>query len=200
MSQGPIDTTVALWEYLYKVRIPYLQSRTIEDIREKGTVISGIASYDADIKNQMQTTYLSINQMVDYYKEGVPVRLCEKDDPKRIYEAVSEHIHAWKYQLQNGINIGDAPIEDLILMDKFASTVYEHAKHHFNDDTTNSILAQHFGKISSINQANFFTPSSDIAKKVKHEADGVVKINSDEVERESLGDFFKSRVSYLRRF
>jgi hypothetical protein len=200
MLQGPVDTTVAIWEHLYKVRIPYLQSRTIDDIREKGTVISGIASYDADIKNQLQTTYLSINQMVDYFKEGVAIRVCDKGDPKLIYEAISEHIYAWKYQLEKGINIGDAPIEDLVIMDKFAGTVYEHAKHHFNEDTANSIFAQHFGKISTINASNFFAPTSEIAKAVREDSDGTVRIHSDEPDRESLGDFFKSRVSYLRRF
>ncbi len=202
MYQKQIDTTVKLWDHLYKVRIPYLASRSIEDIREKGTVISGIESYDADIPNQMQTTYLNIDKMVEYYREGVAVRVCNVADTKEIYEAISAHIYAWKYNLEKGVNIGNAPIDDLILLDRFANTVYEHAKYHFTDDTMDSPFLQQLTSVQRITVSNFFTKGA-FADQTADNPDGVVMINADAdkiEDRDSLSDFFKSRSKFIRRF
>ena len=49
-------TEVKLWEYFYRVRVPYLQSRTVEDIRTTGVNVTGIPSIDNDIKNQLITS------------------------------------------------------------------------------------------------------------------------------------------------
>ena len=199
MEQKSTDTTARLWDYLYKVRIPYMQSRTIQDIRDHGTVISGVASYDADINNQMLTTMIPISTMVDYFKEGVPIRVVDASDCKRIYEDISQHIYAWKSRLERGINIGDAPIEDLINLDRFANTVYEHAKYQFTRETANSIFAQHLGSIQRINSSNFF---SKPITAVTGDDDGIVRINAEEKisDRDSLGEFFKSRASFIRRY
>lgn len=188
-----IDTTVALWEYYYRVRVPYMQSRTIEDIREKGTVVSGIAAYDADISNQMVTMYLTVDNMVEYYRHMVPLRVIESKDTKKIYEDVSAHLEAWKYQLDNAINIGDAPIEDLILLDRFAQTVYGHAKFEFRSENANSVFAQYLDRISLLNSSNFFTaPESQVTT--------FNKIDDNYETRDSLQDFFKTRGAAIRRF
>ena len=200
MEQKSTDTTQRLWDYLYKVRIPYMRSRTIEDIRQHGTVVSGIASYDNDIDNQLLTTMLSISSMVDYFREGVPIRVVDHSDCKRIYEDISQHIYSWKSRLEHGINIGDAPIDDLIDLDRFANTVYEHAKYQFTKDTANSIFAQHLGTIQRINSSNFF--SKPLTTSTGNTEDGIVRINAEEKieDRDSLGEFFKSRASFIRRY
>lgn len=197
-----VDTTVKIFDYLYRVRINYMATRSIEDIRRNGTTVSGIASYDADIKNQMINMQLSIGQMVDYYAEGVPLYVCDPKDTKEIYESISEHIYAWKSRLERGVNIGDAPIEDLINMDKFANSVYAHAKYLICDNTENSIFAQYLSKIQRTNNSNFFTKriivnQPNTAKEVGRFED--VK-PEEESPRDSLGEFFKSRTQHLRRY
>lgn len=200
MNKHTNDTTTKLWDDLYKVRIPYMRSRSIKDIRERGTVVSGIPAYDNDINNQMLTTMINISTMVDYFKEGVPVRVVDPSDCKAIYEAISAHIYAWKSILERGINIGGAPIEDLITLDRFANTVYEHAKYQFTADTANSIFAQHLSGIQRINAQNFFNKPLGI--KQNEGEDGVVRINAEPKieDRDSLGDFFKMRASSIRRY
>jgi hypothetical protein len=44
--------------------------------------------------------------------------------------------------MEKSLNIGNAPLEDLKLMDRFANAVYEHAKYQFTDDTISSIIAR----------------------------------------------------------
>lgn len=200
-----VDTTIKIFDYLYRVRINYMLSRSVEDLKQNGTTISGIASYDADIGNQMINMQLSIAQMVDYFAQGVPIYVCDTKDTKEIYESISAHIYAWKARLERGINIGDAPIEDLINMDKFANTVYTHAKYIICNDTGNSVFAQYMAKVQRLNQSNFFTkrtlvnqPSTS-SESISDRFSEPKKQEEDD-SRDSLAEFFKSRTQHLRRY
>lgn len=205
-TQGKPDTTSKLWEWYYLVRVPYLMSRTVDDIRRTGVVISGIPEIDRDIVNQLTTTMMTIAQMADYFKEGVPIRVVNYKDTKEIYDAISAHIYSWKEQLEQGINIGDAPIEDLIVLDNLANAVYEHARYQFTRDLADSLLAKHMQNISQVSPMNFFK-----SRAIKHVQDeptadsvnGVTHIRKDSddkkvPDRDSLMEFFKTRIINLR--
>lgn len=196
------DTTVKLWEYLYRVRIPYIHARSIEDIKMYGTNITGVPEIDKDYASEIITCMITVNQMVEYYKEGVPIRIPSQSDIKEIYDSISDHLYAWKDRLYAGINIFNAPIEDLILMDKFANAIYDHAKYHFTDDVLNSLTASHLVNLSPINTMNMFKPS---VKEYIKGTSGVTIINKETEEeklpeRESLGEYFGKRMPGIRRF
>lgn len=197
------DTTVKLWDYLYKVRIPYLLSRDPDDIKRFGTRISGVKEVDESRHGDWFTTMLNVSTMIDYYKNFVPIKVVYEKDVKEIYDSISNHIHHWKLRLQNGINIGDAPIDDLITMDKFANVIYEHAKYQFTEDIAESFMIQSLNSVTKVNASNFFNPKVMSDLQNNSSVDGVTRINhSDEdtlPERESLGDFFKTRLINLRR-
>lgn len=189
-------TDTKLWEYFYRVRVPYLQSRSIQDIRTTGVNITGIASIDDDIKNQLVTCMLPVAQMVDYYRNGVHVLIPASTDIKDIYDTISAHLYAWQKMIQYGINIGDAPVEDLIDMDQFANSVYDHAKYQFTPEILNSLIANRLNEVQRVNASNFFTNQNPF--QVNDE--GVTMINSEPIpERESLADMFKNRLVYTRR-
>ena len=191
-SYADRDTTKGIWEYLYKVRVPYLQSRTLEDIRDHGVVLSGVPEIDRDIQNQWITTMMCVADMVTYYRASVPIRVVSRGDIKEIYESISRHIDAWKDRLQIGLNVGDAPIEDLIALDRFANTVYDEAKYQFTPDIAHSLTGQHFQGLQRINVQNFF--STNPLQHLQSPAETEVYPN-----RESMGDFFKDRLMNLRR-
>lgn len=198
-----VDTTIKIFDYLYRVRINYMLSRSVEDLRQNGTTVSGISSYDADIKNQMINMQLSIAQMVDYFAEGVPVYVVDVKDTKEIYESISSHIYAWKARLERGINIGEAPIEDLINMDRFANSVYAHAKFLICDDTEDSIFAQYMSKVQRLNHSNFFSKriiANQPSTSSENIGDRFSEPNKEEEGRDSLAEFFKSRTHHLRRY
>lgn len=206
-ENAPRDTTAGIWDDLFRVRIPMLGSRSIEDIRMRGTVISGNKDVDADIKNRLIVTYLNIDKMVELYKQNVPVRVCDVNDTKVIYNNISDHINAWKRQLEVGINIGSAPVEDLLVMDQFANTVFEHAKYQFNGEAVDNLVAEHFRNLQKVNVQNFFNPNVlrkvklDNAPNVSTDAHGNTVINDiDETlpTRDSYEDFFKERMLNLR--
>lgn len=173
--------------YYYKCRFSYLQSRTVEDIKNTGVVITGIKEIDKDIDNQLITTYLTIEQMVNYFKEGVSIRLTSQSDIKIIYAAIDEYLESWKSQLTYGVNIGAAPFEYLMAMDRFANSIYEHAKYHFTEDAISSIMARHLSEISGLNNNTFFRQTPVSSHKTE-----------EHVDRESLGHFLENRMINFR--
>ena len=202
--RSDMDTTVKLWDYLYKVRLPYLQSRSINDLQKFGTTVTGVSALDDDIQNQWITTMLSVAQMVELFKEGIPIKVVSTKDVKEIYDSISHHIHAWTNMLTHGINIGNAPIDDLITLDEFANTIYEHAKYQFTAETVNSLMAQQMNTIQRVNAHNFF--SSNIMRNLNNpdREEGITRINApidkEQIpDRESMADFFKDRLITLRR-
>lgn len=203
--QRPIDTTSKIWDYYYKVKIPYQQSRSMQDIRAHGTNVCGIKEIDASASSEYYTTMITPAQMAEYFREGVPIRVCRYSDTEEIYEAISMHIHAWKNKLEKGINIGDAPIDDLILLDRFANVVYDKAKYQFTPEILDSILGKGLSDTLRINVHNFFNNNTfQQIPGTTTNGNGVTTINGiqeDEIpERESLGDFFKTRIINMRRF
>lgn len=152
------DTTVGIWDYLYYVRVPYLATMSVEYLREYGIPSSGDANIDREQANQLLSTYLSIAKLVDYHKEGVPIRVVNREDVKRIYDAISDHLNAWKEQLTQGINIGDAPIEDLLAMDRFANDIYGHVKYELINRETESNF------VKAISKFGFFSKKNSLVK------------------------------------
>jgi hypothetical protein len=201
-TYAAIDDQSKIWTHLYRVRLPYLKSRTISDIKEKGVVLSGVPEIDRDIRNQWMVTMLSIAQMLEYYKEDVPLRVTSGSDVKEIYQHISDYIYAWKQRLERGINIGDAPIDDLIMLDRFANTVYEHAKYQFTPDIIESIFAKQLGQVQKLNATNFFNNQNMRDTGFSTDENGVTRIKPDQEipDRDSLSDFFKSRLITFRRY
>lgn len=187
-----IDTTDKLWDDLYRVRMPYALSRSIGEIQTYGLRVSGIKDIDKGMRNEIITTMIPIERMVELYEEGVPVGIPDVNDTKLIYEAITEHLMAWKEQLRKGININNAPIKELILFDRFAHEVYAFAKYEFVDDEINSLITSVFRSTSPITIDNIFKP------KAIESFTGVNKAAN--IERESLASYFSQNMPGIRRF
>lgn len=185
------DTTEKITGFYYKVRFSYLQSRTVDDLKNTGVVVTGIKEIDKDIENQLITSYLTIDQMVKYFQNGVSIRVVSQSDVKLIYEAIDNYLEAWKAQLTYGVNIGGAPFEYLMAMDRFANSVYEHAKYHFTEDNISSIMARHLSEISGLNGQNFFRQAPVVTN-------NTTKTEEDDG-RQSLSDFLESRMINFRQ-
>ena len=194
------DTTVGIFENRFRVRIPYIHSIPVETMRATGVRLSGHADVDNDIKNQIVTVYLTIDQMVEHYRNGVTIFVPDENDIRKIYELIEAHIYAWKAQLRNGVNIGDAPLEDLISMDQFANSVYKHAKYLLSKDEVDSFFANALGRVQTVNPVNLFNQSS-LANFLKGETvtgkerEDIPTEDTVVEERDSLSEFFQERVA-----
>jgi hypothetical protein len=186
-----------IWDYLYKVRVPYLSTMSEEYIKQFGVPSSGDKKIDKEQMNQLITTYMTIEKMVSLFKEGVPIRLVEPDAPKKIYESTSKYLDYCRNMLERQINISDAPLEDLIAMDLFASSVYEHAKYHMVASSHTSPLAMALNRYSGFKLKNdrlSMLPSSQNDTSSINPSIVSESIN-DIPQRESLADLFKKQMS-----
>lgn len=192
----PIDPNKSsdyyIWEPLFKCAIPQLQTTSTTYLKMFGSPTTGDPDMDKVLANQELTTYITIAKMVEYYKKGVPVKVLKYSDTKTIYEYIEHHVRSWKQRLEKGINIGGAPVEDLIAMDQFATTVYQHARHLISQEEIDSFLIKSMNSVQSTNRFNVIKPLVDELQ--------VTRINAEDDEpnfpqRDSLVDVFKnSRV------
>lgn len=139
---GRIDTRPPIFHEPYAVTIPYLQMRSVEDIEFFGVPTTGIPEIDRSVANTPQRIMIPISAMAEYFKQGAEIGIVYRDDTKRIYNAISAHLSAWKEHLLQSMNVHNAPLEDLLLLDRLAHVVYDHAKYHFQPETINSIFSR----------------------------------------------------------
>ena len=184
------DTTPLIFDELFPIAVPNLQSTSIDHLRRYGSYTTFNTQFDRELANQWINTEASIDVMIEHFRQGTMVKLRRYMDAKKIYDNITEHLRAWKYQLDNGINIGAAPFDDLLLMDQFAHKVYEHAKYMFTPEVINNYMGQGMAEVSKLNAFNFF------------EAPKTVKPQAPVPEREGMGEFLRNRLVNItsRRF
>lgn len=181
------DTTKAIWDYLYLVRYPVQMARSVEDIRMFGVPVTGDKKKDKHVMDEQGWRWMNINDMVELFREGVPVYL-KTEDTKPVYEAISAHICAWKKQLEFGFNNGNAPVADLILMDEFANSVYEHAVWHYPRDQKEGTF------MTQLRQTSIFTLKSPARNDIR-----AAPVDPKTLpKRSGLGEFFKERFASMQ--
>lgn len=175
----------------YMCSVPYLASRSKEDIREFGVPSVGIKEMDNALISERIPRYLTIAQMLKFYKEGTTVGVSKESDTKRIYERITDHLEAWKVQLSRGLNNGDAPIEDLIDLDNFANSVYKHARHHMTEEIVHSFLLRQMDSIAPITRDSLMAKFNTIGRKneaIKENKE--INENDNLPRREEMSQFF----------
>lgn len=170
-----------IWERLFLVSLNYKDTLSSDHIRTFGMPTVGDTSIDNDMHNQLVDRYLTIDQMVDHHKVGNQIYVKIHAETKDIYDIISAYLLCWKQNLENGINIGGAPLEDLVALDRFASAVYDHAVEHISDDYIHSNIINFIGN-RKVGRAAFDKKPEEV-------------VNPNEVKtRESLATLFSERV------
>lgn len=195
---GKHDSTYYLWEVLFECKIPYLASTSTDYIRQMGFPDSGDPMVNNELMNQWIHTALPIEKMIDYFKKNVTVRILKPNDTKVIYEYIENHLMQWKRKLEYGVNIGDAPIDDLIMMDRFANKVYEHAKWLFTEEIAYSTLIKSMSSISAITRSNFIKMKAPELGIMTNQDDSYVDPRMSQ-KRESLDTVFKNSLANRNR-
>lgn len=123
----------------YSCRIRLMDTRSVDHIRFFGTPTAGDEDHDREMRNEIVDRMMTIAEMACYFRDGVTVRVRHRPDTKKIYERITDHLIAWRDALQ-GLNHPRPPAEDLLVLDEFAHKVYEHAKWHFKDPYSVSLI------------------------------------------------------------
>lgn len=174
-----------IWETPFLVSITYKDTCSPEYIRLFGMPTVGDPTIDASMHNSLDQRYITIDKMIEYFKRGIPVRVVKHEDTKNIYEIINNYLLAWKANLTHGINIGDAPVEDLILMDRFAHVVYQHAVQHFTPEFVNSRMLQ------AMNGGGLWKSRETLSKPKTVDDKGQEVMQP---QRESMANLFSERI------
>jgi len=206
------DPRYPIFKELYLVRLPVLQMRSVEDIKEFGVPISGDDRTDRMISDEVRVVMLPISKLVELYKQGCRIGVVNGPDTKRMYESISTYLEMWKNRMINRLNTTNIPTEDLIDLDAFAHSVYERAKWHFDDE----FISAHMSQIRSAGVRSLLKAIRVKEKPVEErEIKGVrviqplranQKLQAPELdeelveedqfaERKSMADFFRPNVS-----
>lgn len=191
----------ALFDTLYRVRIPTRLMQSIEEQRMFGMRATGDKVLDNALQNEITTTWISINQMVEYFKDGTQIGIVDHADTKRIFDAITTHLNYWLGHFRNGVNFHDSPIDDLILLDKFAGTVYQHSKFQFTTELMACGFGQNITNHTVPNPMNFFKTGAILTTHTKtaFESDRINHTyRPHEAVYDSLADILKKTAVRLR--
>lgn len=185
------DTSWWIFNQKFRCSVPQIDMRSADHIKMFGMPSSGIKEIDNETARERIQTYLTISQMVNYFKHGALVGVTKISDTKIIYERITDHLNAWKRQLQHGLNNNDAPVEDLMLLDNFANAVYAHAQYQFTQEIVDSLLLQQMGTIMPFSRGSLIA-NMEKGRKRKEGRDEPPKEEPEEQRppRASMADFF----------
>lgn len=204
MQNPQEDTTALIWDYYFLVRIPFLQSTSEDYLRVHGMPMTGSKHIDMEVANSWITSMMSIASMVDHFKAGTPVSVIKQSDTKIIYDNITRHLENWKHKLQYGVNIGEAPIEDLIAMDQFANSVYEYAKYQFTPETISSLIGRDMTKLLGFTPGTFFKPGTVVNNHLPSERNDTKSLSEKATEsmgeRDSMASFLKNSLGSMKRW
>jgi hypothetical protein len=136
-----------IFERKYEIRIKKIDNMSIEEIEFYGMYSTGDKEYDDALNNEIITRWLSINEMVEYFKRGKPFSIVDSKNTEEIYEIIHKYLLSWKNRLENSLNIGNAPVEDLIALDSMASAVHGYACQYMKVQKTQSPLLNFFDSV-----------------------------------------------------
>lgn len=180
------DTTTEIWDRRFMVKLPTIAASSKSFLKNHGTYLTGDPHVDKSAHADMIVTYLNIDRMLEYWRDGVPICLMKPSDSKAIYDAIERHILAWIDHLQFGLNTADAPIRDLIDLDNFASVVYPHAKKHISEAMLNNILGRRIEDRFGFTAGNFLKPTA------------AMPVPEAAPERTPFSDFLKTQLDKRR--
>lgn len=194
-----------LWDKYFRVKVNYLQSMPMERLKTYGMRVSGIPEIDKTLDRQEISTEMNIDTMFEKHRRGVTIRVVNYSDTAEIYNIIHNHLLAWVEHLSSGINVGNAPLKDLIELDAFAAVVYDKAKSVFNDTNKTASLPSIFKDSQMLNFRNILN------REVKEQAT-VIRASGAEVtkvtnvdpnalpERQSMKELFSEQINLMAKW
>jgi len=113
---------------LYKIRYNFFQSRSIEDIRQRGVAVTGNKKFDAQAKNETVDGIMTIRMAMDLYKRGVDMWLVNHSELMTMYNEISDFLNQAIRRVKDSPNAQEDTVRDILEVDAFCKVVFEHAK------------------------------------------------------------------------
>jgi hypothetical protein len=189
------DTAWYIFHREFQCKMSVIDGMTMADLEKFGMRSSGIQDLDHYTANEMVTRLLPIADMATFYQSGARILICNPVDTKEIYERISAHLSAWKTHIDNSPIIqGDPPLDDLLLLDEFAHSIYVHARWHLDTEWVRSGIVKAMTTTLGINRsASFLENRNEGGNKERFviKDDGEIVPKRVNPEYQSLANVFK---------
>jgi hypothetical protein len=123
------DTVTDIWDRSWRCRFSRNLTTPVDHLEKVGIYISGDGEYELDTPDEEIDTYITINDMVEMHRKGIRISIVDYKEVEEIYRIIETHILRWRKSIEESVNIGEAPLDDLIAMDAFATSIYDKAKY-----------------------------------------------------------------------
>lgn len=124
------DLTAPIFDttYIYPCIIPYICTLDPGDVEVYGLRTTGIEELDNSLDTTPTRVWLTIDQMVELYRDSHPVRIPDPNVCLDIYNSIIQYTRHWSNYLQSpSMNSAQIPVEDLMLLEEFASRLRPYA-------------------------------------------------------------------------
>lgn len=133
--------TWRIWHTRIPVKMSIIQGMSEEEVRTFGLRVSGDEEWNKIAPNEMVHREMTVNEMIEKWKEGAEIYIIDRKDTIRIYEWIHAHLKMWMDYLKWEGNVHVAPFDDLMLMDQFCNKIHEYARFEFKaKETTSSFM------------------------------------------------------------
>ena len=142
-----VDSREYLWNRDFKVRVPKTDLIGEAYLKVVGMHVSGDEAFDEIMKDEIITTYMNVDKMVEIFRVGGRLRIAHIESAYKIQRYVDNHLEVWRKHLErSSINGNIPPIDDLILLDEFSELLFGYARWEFANDDALGFLRRQFGK------------------------------------------------------
>ncbi len=179
-------------ENLFRIQMKSRDIRTREEIEEYGTYISGEKDIDDYAGDEIRTIYITIENMINYYKRGIILYIPRQEDTDAIYKIIDEYLIKWKLKIESSFHPEEAPLDDLLLYENFAQTMFGVAK--YSISKAKPFTSSFFESLVALPVA----PDQEHSlRNINFRKDNPVK--EEVLDRPTLDNFFKARKLPVRR-
>ena len=153
----------------FAVEVPSIALKSIRELKERG--VYAIGEDDREhfrYAHAPVDTYLTINHCFEIWRAGHEVVVKKVEDTLEMFGILTLHLQTWVGYLDRGIQVSEAPFEELLAIDKFIDKIYPHAQkartqhgiHYFKESM--SSLGFNLNPTTQLGSQSFFMPLNEI--------------------------------------
>lgn len=151
----PEDTTIDIFDRLWYCSFSRNLTTSALYHQTFGKPSTGFKAQDKLCQDEVVSTMITIDTMVEYHRRGISIEVMNYDDTKKIYECIQKHLNAWKTHLQTSVNLlHNPPVEDLVELDRFANKIYDKAKYLIPKDQIDSVFLTQLQSRFTLNRSS----------------------------------------------
>lgn len=125
--RGYKNNADVIFHKLFLARVPILFTFSEEEIEITGIPMHQNMEDEKKTESMLNTTtvMITINDMVEKYKNGFKISIVNYEDMSFIYDVIQDHLLAWRNRRITSLNSTSTNVDnDLIDLDSFANEIF----------------------------------------------------------------------------